>query len=58
VWFELDDEPTDDEDHPWPPLAEAQTRLAALAARAHGAERLIDKLEARLLAIAHPPHQG
>jgi hypothetical protein len=42
----------------WPPLAEADARLAALVARAHGAERLVDKLEARLLAIAPPGHQG
>jgi hypothetical protein len=57
VWFELDDEPATDEE-PWPPLAAAQARLATLAARAHGAERLIDQLAARLLAIAHPSHQG
>jgi hypothetical protein len=56
VWFELDEEP-EESDEPWPPLAEAQARLATLAARAHGAERLIDKLEARLLAIAHPGHR-
>jgi hypothetical protein len=42
----------------WPPLGEAQARRAALMARAHGAERLVDKLEARLLAIAPPGHQG
>ncbi len=53
VWFDLDGA-TDDEGQAWPPLAEAQARLAALVARAQGAERLVDKLEERLLAIAHP----
>ncbi|HSY23116.1 MAG TPA: hypothetical protein VK841_13410 [Polyangiaceae bacterium] len=37
----------------WPPLDEGQARLAALVARAQGAEQLVDKLEERLLAIAH-----
>jgi hypothetical protein len=50
VWFELDSEP----DTGWPPLAEGQARRAALVARAHGAEKLVGKLEARLLAIARP----
>jgi hypothetical protein len=57
VWFDLDDE-NDGGDDVWPPLVEGQTRLAALAARAHGAERLVDKLEARLLAIAPSGQQG
>jgi hypothetical protein len=53
VWFDLDVE-GDAGGTPWPPLAEGQARLAALVARAQGAERLVDKLEERLLAIAHP----
>jgi hypothetical protein len=57
VWFDLD-AAVEEGDDTWPPLAEAQARLAALAARAHGAERLVDKLQARLLAIAPPVHQG
>jgi len=54
VWFELDaqSDPTGDGDA-WPPLDEGQARLAALVARAQGAEQLVDKLEERLLAIAH-----
>jgi hypothetical protein len=59
VWFDLDEVGESDEGADrWPPLVEAEARLAALAARAHGAERLVDKLEARLLAIAHPVQQG
>jgi hypothetical protein len=57
VWFDLDDR-SGDEGNVWPPLVEGQTRLAALAARAHGAERLVDKLEERLLAIAPSGQQG
>ncbi|MCL2448849.1 MAG: hypothetical protein FWD17_07880, partial [Polyangiaceae bacterium] len=56
VWFDLDDDPGA-ADEPWPPLGEAQARLATLAARAHGAERLIGKLEALLLAIANAEHR-
>jgi hypothetical protein len=55
AWFELDG---DDEEPHWPPVDEARARLATLAARAHGAERLVDKLEERLLAIAHREQQG
>jgi hypothetical protein len=58
VWFELDvqSDPTGpgaEAARPWPPLGEGQARLAALVARAQGAEELVDKLEERLLAIAH-----
>jgi hypothetical protein len=53
VWFDLDDT-TDGEGQAWAPLGEGQARLAALVARAQGAERLVDKLEERLFAIAHP----
>jgi hypothetical protein len=53
VWFDLDaEDPGGGRD--WPPLGEPQARLAALAARAQGAEKLVDKIEARLLAIARP----
>lgn len=55
VWFELDSEAQDDR---WPPLAEQDARLASLLARSHGAEALVGKLEARLLAIARPAPQG
>ncbi len=56
IWFELD--AGDADGHVWPPLGEGQARLAALAARAHGAESLVDKIEARLLAIARPEPRG
>jgi hypothetical protein len=53
VWFDLDGEP----DAPWPPLGEGDIRMATLVARAHGAERLVDKLEERLSAIAREKPQ-
>ncbi len=39
VWFDLDED-----NGAWPPLRDAEVRLALLLARAHGAERLVDKL--------------
>jgi hypothetical protein len=48
VWFDLDEQP----DAPWPSLSEGDIRMATLVARAHGAERLVDRLEERLSAIA------
>ncbi len=47
VWFDLD--VSGDE---WPALDEGDLRMATLAARSHGAERLVDRLEAALGAIA------
>jgi hypothetical protein len=52
VWFDLDDA-----DDPWPPLAEGEIRMAALAARSHGAERLVEMLDDRLATIARPRGQ-
>jgi hypothetical protein len=49
VWFDLND-PGD----PWPPLTEGEMRMATLAARSHGAERLVEMLEERLGTIAQP----
>jgi hypothetical protein len=37
-----------------PQLSEGEVRLAALLARAHGAAKLVEKLEKRVAAIAHP----
>jgi hypothetical protein len=54
VWFELDSE----EGSEWPLLAEQQARRATLLARSHGAEALVGKLEARLLAIARTTPHG
>lgn len=51
VWFDLDGEGD------WPPLADQDARLAVLLARSHGAEKLVDKLEARRVGIARTPLQ-
>jgi hypothetical protein len=53
VWFDLDLECDGD----WPPLVDGHARLAALVARAQGADKLVGKIEARLLAIARPRPQ-
>jgi hypothetical protein len=49
AWFDLDAETGD-----WARLSEGELRRAALLARAHGAEKLVEKLEERLAAIARP----
>jgi hypothetical protein len=56
VWFDLDAEAADYR-HAWPALPEGQLRMATLLARAHGAEKLVEKLERRVSSIAHPDHQ-
>jgi hypothetical protein len=56
VWFDLDAEAADYR-HNWPALPVAQLRLATLLARAHGAEKLVEKLEQRVSSIARPHHQ-
>jgi hypothetical protein len=38
----------------WRPISEGELRMGTLLARAHGAEMLVKKLDARLAAIAHP----
>jgi hypothetical protein len=53
VWFDLDSESDGD----WPPLVDGHARLAALVARAQGADELVGKIEARLLVIARPRPQ-
>jgi hypothetical protein len=57
VWFELDTEAAGTR-HAWPALAEGQLRMATLLARAHGAEKLVQKLEERVSSIAHPENRG
>jgi hypothetical protein len=57
VWFDLDAESADYR-HTWPALEEGQLRLATLMARAHGAEKLVEKLEHRVSAIARPGPGG
>ena len=61
VWFELDAAEAEDGTNPdgqssagsWATLSDGDLRLAALLARAHGADTLVRKLEARMTAIAH-----
>jgi hypothetical protein len=67
VWFDLDGgdgrppyerhEGSDVHDASWRSLSEGELRRAALLGRAHGADRLVEKLEARLASIA-PPVEG
>jgi hypothetical protein len=57
VWFDFDVESAGT-DRTWPPLPEGRLRLATLLARAHGAEKLVEKLEARVSSIARARHQG
>jgi hypothetical protein len=62
VWFDLDaDASGETEGDPgdrWPALPEGALRLATLVARAQGADRLVTKLEERLVAIARPEGEG
>lgn len=54
AWFDLDAAAPEVS---WPALAEGELRLASLVARAHGAERLVAELEARLATIALPARE-
>jgi hypothetical protein len=57
VWFDLDGESEGgggENGTGQVPLSEGDLRLATLLARAHGAEKLVDKLGERLAAIARP----
>jgi hypothetical protein len=54
AWFDLDAAAPE---LSWPALAEGELRLASLVARAHGAERLVAELEARLATIALPARE-
>ncbi len=55
VWFELEAAAEEGED--WPALSEGQLRMAALLARTHGAEKLVEMLEARIASVAPPALQ-
>ncbi|HEY6460199.1 MAG TPA: hypothetical protein VIY73_08605 [Polyangiaceae bacterium] len=57
VWFDFDLESAG-ADGTWPDLPEGRLRLATLLARAHGADKLVEKLEARMSSIAQARHQG
>ncbi len=60
VWFEFDalEGSEGSENASVRGLSEGDVRMALLAARAHGAERLVDKLTERLSAIAPPERRG
>jgi hypothetical protein len=51
AWFDLDSGP-DAADGSWALITEGELRMAALLARAHGADKLVEKLDARVEAIA------
>jgi hypothetical protein len=53
TWFDFDAEPPSG-DRPWRTLSEGELRMATLLARAQGADKLVEKLEARVAAIARP----
>lgn len=53
TWFDLDAHVRGD-DRSWPTLSEGGLRMATLLARVHGADRLVEKLDARVAAIARP----
>jgi hypothetical protein len=53
VWFDLDAEAAGYREA-WPAIPEGQLRLATLLARAHGADKLVEKLEERVSSIAQP----
>jgi hypothetical protein len=60
AWFDLDADEAGEAggEAPWPPLGEGDVRLAALLARAQGADSLVTKLDRRLAAIAPPEREG
>ncbi len=62
AWFDLDEEapeaPETAAAAPSVPVSEGEVRLAALLARSHGAEKLVEKLEKRVAAIARHEPQG
>jgi hypothetical protein len=51
-WFEL--EAAEGDEKPWGPLDEGELRRATLLARAHGADELVERLEARITSVAQP----
>jgi len=55
VWFDL--EAAEGDAGEWRPLDEGKLRRATLLARAHGAEKLVELLEARIASVAQPGGQ-
>jgi hypothetical protein len=58
VWFDMDEAEGGDYRTAAQPLAEGDLRVAALVARSQGAEKLLEKIEARLSAVAQPAPSG
>jgi hypothetical protein len=53
AWFDLEGA-SGEGSRSWAPLPEGELRMATLLARAHGADKLVEKLEGRVAAIARP----
>jgi len=58
VWFDMDAPEGDYRSSAAQPLAEGDLRVAALVARSQGAEKLLEKIEARLSSVAQPASSG
>jgi hypothetical protein len=58
VWFDMDVPEGDYRTAAAQPIAEGDLRMAALVARSQGAEKLLEKIETRLSAVAQPASSG
>ncbi len=58
VWFDMDAPEGDYRTAGAQPIAEGDLRMAALVARSQGAEKLLEKIEARLSSVAQPASSG
>lgn len=58
VWFDMDAPEGDYRTAGAQPLPEGDLRVAALVARSQGAEKLLEKIEARLSSVAEPSPSG
>jgi len=58
VWFDMDAPEGDYRTAGAQPIAEGDLRMAALVARSQGAEKLLEKIEARLSSVAQPASTG
>ena len=58
VWFDMDAPEGDYRSSAAHPLPEGDLRMAALVARSQGAEKLLEKIEARLSSVAKPAPSG
>ncbi|HTQ43535.1 MAG TPA: hypothetical protein VMI75_12310 [Polyangiaceae bacterium] len=58
VWFDMDAPEGDYRTAGAQPIPEGDLRMAALVARSQGAEKLLEKIEARLSSVAQPASSG